>query len=329
MFPSSGKPAPAFFDAPMQTLAPDALATRRAQAVARLLRQFRGAGDSFYRDRWAAEAPSARDRAPGESLHAVGITTGDDLAAEVAAHPPFGRLHNGAGQPIRTGLALAAVPRPMPIYWTRADLDAEAAWGARALWRAGVRPRRRTSDCLEGGLVTPGTLAISDALDHLDALALPVGPITTDAALQRALEVWDIVQPECLIVDAPTFAFLDPHARRPRCPLVVMLGPADADLLRRPPRPDLFRIFSMPQLCTFAAGECAAHEGYHIAEDSLAAEVIDRATGRAPGDAQPGGLLLTTLTRHATVLRFETGLRATLTRAPGACGETHARIVFS
>lgn len=283
------------------------LAGKSESDVNALLERLRPARHLFYADRWGA----------GTGLAALKVTSGAELAAEVAAHPPFGRLQLTLEQPIRTGLALSAVPQPVPICWTRTDLDLEASWGAKALGRAGVRPRSRVSDCLEGGLVSPNTLAISDALDHLDALALPVGPITTDAALDRAREVWAIVQPDFLIVDAPTFGFLDGSPRRPDAVLIVLLTAADAGLLRQPPRPDVYRILSLPQACTFAAGECRVHDGFHVEGEALVSEI---------GPA--GTLLLSTLKRSATLLRFDSGLAATERGGMCSCGEAGVRVAF-
>jgi len=289
----------------VQALPREALAALQAERLAALLHR-------------AGSTAGSRYVGVGATLAAHAPLTGAALADEVEAHPPFGRFRLDQAALIRAGLATAAVPRPTPIAWTRADLDREASLGARALRRVGLAPRGRSSDCLDGGLVTPGTLAVSDALDALDALALPVGPVVNDAALQRAAEVWEIVRPEVLIVDAPSLAFLQrAPASPPARAFAVLLTPDDATELAAPARPDVCRIFSLPQVCTFAAGECAARDGFHLAEDAVLAEVVD------------GRLLLTALTRGLALLRFDTGLHAALDRSPCACGETHARLRFA
>ena len=256
------------------------------------------------------------------------VLTPEAFATEVETHPPFGRYQQTPDPFIRAGLATAGLPRPTPIAWTRADLDAEAQLGARCLQRAGLAARVRTSDCLEGGLVAPGTLAISDALDALDAVALPVGPVTAEAALKRAAEVWEIVQPQALIVDAPSLAFLSAATDYPRPQtFVVLVTAADTAALAAAARADVFRIFSVPQICTFAAGECTAHDGYHVSQDAVLAEVVD--TNAAPlADGTSGQLLLTAVKRSLALRRFDTGLRATLDRRACRCGETSARIRF-
>ncbi len=267
---------------------------------------------------------------PAAPLDSLPILTGANLAAAVASHPPFGPWQVRQSALIRAGLATAAVPQPVPIAWSRDDLDDEAQLGARALWRAGLRPRGRSSDCLEGGLVTPGTLAISDALDALDALALPVGPITSAAALQRAREVWDIVQPQLLIAAAPTWTFLqDSGEPLPAPGIAVVLTPDDCAALVAPPRAEVYRILSLPQVCTFLAGECAVHDGLHLAEDAVCAEIVDPRNGAAVPDGREGCLLVTGLNRTLAVARFDTGLRGALERGACSCGDQSARLRLS
>jgi phenylacetate-CoA ligase len=313
MLAAANKNAGALHDLAVQALSPTALAERREALLSALRARIGHAG--FYARR-------------ADVFTAQRVMTGADFAVEVEAHPPFGRFQLEPAPLIRAGLATAGVPRPTPIAWTRADLDAEAQLGARALRRAGLGPRGRSSDCLDGGLVTPGTLAIADALDALDALALPVGPVTADSALQRAATVWEIVRPHVLVVDAPSLAFLQPRATYPRPrAFAALLTPADARVLAAPALPEVYRIFSVPPICTFAAGECVARDGFHLAEDTVLAEIVDEIARVLP-DGVSGRLLLTSLTRNLALLRFDTGLCAALDRTPCRCGETHARLRF-
>jgi phenylacetate-CoA ligase len=311
MLAGSGKAGIALFDPSVQAPSPERMRELRAASVERLLARARAAARSRWHDTAAA------------GLAAFPVLDGAALADEVDAHPPFGRFDLDGEPLIRAGLATAAVPRPVPIAWTRADLDREAALGARAFARAGLGPRSRTSDTLDGGLVTPGTLAVSDALDALDALALPVGPIVSQTSLDRAREVWEIVRPQALVVGAETLAFLD--GKGGGATFVALLTPNDATLLAAPPRPDSVRILSIPQVCTFAAGECSARAGYHVAEDAVAVEIVDRASTPL-ADGEPGRIVISALARSLALIRFATGLRGRLDRSPCACGETHARL---
>jgi len=266
------------------------------------------------------DAAALRERLRGgaEGLAGVPLLSGEAFAEAVEAQPPFGRFALAAEPLIRAGLATAAVPRPTPIAWSRADLDREAALGARLLARAGLRARSRTADTLDGGLVAPGTLAVSDALEALDALALPVGPVTSEAALQRVAEVWEIVRPEAIIVDPASLAFLRQATgfARPRA-FVALLTPRDAAALAAAPAADVVRILSLPQVNTWIAGECAAHDGLHVSDDAVIAELAD------------GRLVLTPRQRTIAPLRYDSGLAATLERSPCRCGDASPRLRFA
>jgi phenylacetate-CoA ligase len=317
MLAGCGKVEIALFDPDVQALSPERLRDLRAAGVARLLAKVRAAANVRQR----AAAPSGLGSFP--------LLGGVEFAEEVEQHPPFGRFALSSDTLIRAGLATAAVPRPVPIAWSRADLDREAALGARAFARAGLGPRSRTSDTLDGGLVSPGTLAVTDALDALDALALPVGPIVAEAALGRAREVWEIVRPQALIVDASSFSFLEAHGETGRGrSTVVLLTPDDAARLAVPATPETLRVLSVPQVCTFAAGECSVRAGYHLAEDAVAAEIVDPSSSEPVRDGEAGRLVITALDRGLALIRFDTGLRGRLDRDPCACGETHARVIF-
>ncbi|MBX3025905.1 hypothetical protein KF840_13440 [bacterium] len=262
----------------------------------------------------AALLAHLRAGSPPPEWSRVPVLRGADIAAEVEAHPPFGRYGVVADDLIRAGLATAALPTPTPIAWSRADLDREAALGARMLRRAGLAPRGRSSDTLEGGLVAPGTLAVTDALDALDALALPVGPIVDAAGLRRAADVWEIVRPDVLIVDPASLAFLHGADGYPRPRVfVAILTPADAALLAAPPRPDVRRILSVPHVGTWIAGECAAQRGLHLADD-VYAETVD------------GRLVLTALRRAIAPLRVDVELSAAIDASPCPCGDPSPRL---
>ncbi|MDX2170843.1 MAG: hypothetical protein SF182_27495 [Deltaproteobacteria bacterium] len=265
------------------------------------------------------DAAALRERLRGDAagLSDLPVLSGEAFAEAVAEQPPFGRFGLAAEDLIRAGLTTAAVPRPTPIAWSRADLDREAELGARLLRRAGLAARTRTSDTLDGGLVAPGTLAVTDALDALDALALPVGPVRDAAALGRVGEVWDVVRPAALILDPASFRFLygaDGYAR-PRA-FVVVLTPADGERLAAAPHDDVYRIFSLPQVNTWIAGECRAHAGLHLNDDAVIAEVAG------------GRLVLTARQRTVVLPRYDSGIAATIDTAPCACGEASPRLRF-
>jgi phenylacetate-CoA ligase len=74
--------------------------------------------------------------------------------------------------------------------------------------------------------------------------------------------------------------------------------------------------------------DCPDHSGIHVWEDHYIIEVLDRESGKAVPDGQPGELYVTSLTRQAVpVIRFRTGdITRVLSRGVCACGRTHVRI---
>jgi phenylacetate-coenzyme A ligase PaaK-like adenylate-forming protein len=75
------------------------------------------------------------------------------------------------------------------------------------------------------------------------------------------------------------------------------------------------------------AVECRMHRGCHIRESDLLLEIIDPQTCRVLPDSEVGVLVITTLNRRAMPLvRYRTGDRASLDRAPCPCGGVTARL---
>ncbi len=75
------------------------------------------------------------------------------------------------------------------------------------------------------------------------------------------------------------------------------------------------------------AFECKSHDGLHINEDHFLAEIIDPETTAILPAGVTGELVLTTLTTRAfPLVRFRTGDRARIVRAPCPCGNPLARI---
>ncbi|MEX2486060.1 MAG: hypothetical protein WD377_00440 [Nitriliruptoraceae bacterium] len=74
--------------------------------------------------------------------------------------------------------------------------------------------------------------------------------------------------------------------------------------------------------------ECAqAPTTFHVFDDHYFPEIIDPETGRRRADGASGELLITTLTAEAMpLLRYRTGVTATMVREPCPCGRTHVRI---
>ena len=74
------------------------------------------------------------------------------------------------------------------------------------------------------------------------------------------------------------------------------------------------------------AYSCGESEGVHWADDHLLVEIVDPATEQAVDPGEPGALVLSDLTREGSpLLRYWSGLEATLIEEPCACGRTSIR----
>lgn len=77
---------------------------------------------------------------------------------------------------------------------------------------------------------------------------------------------------------------------------------------------------------TGLAWDCPMHDGYHLWEDHVFAEVVDPVTGEPVADGQIGELVCTSLTNSMwPLIRYRSGDLVRMSSAPCECGRTHAR----
>lgn len=73
--------------------------------------------------------------------------------------------------------------------------------------------------------------------------------------------------------------------------------------------------------------ECSAHDGCHLRESDLLAEIVNPESGEPVPEDEPGEVVVTTLGRQAMPLvRYRTGDLARLTTRPCLCGGVTARL---
>ncbi|HZP43373.1 MAG TPA: hypothetical protein VFD84_17935 [Candidatus Binatia bacterium] len=238
----------------------------------------------------------------------VAITRRDDLVRDQLAHLPYGSRATAA-PPVRVG-ATGTGESLLVLAWTADELARERAAGAAMLAALGVAPGMRVANALPGALATPGSLLLGDVVEELGALDVPLGHVDGDAAARAAWELFDRVQADVLVVDAPSAPRLfaaAPAAPRPWWRGVVWLAVAPATPAPVPV-PDFGgwqrTWVAVPEVTSFFAHSCA--EGAFHAGAHVAAEVVDgEAVVATPGAGR--------------VRRYATGLRARL-RPSCACG---------
>lgn len=86
---------------------------------------------------------------------------------------------------------------------------------------------------------------------------------------------------------------------------------------------------AIPSVAPTVAYGCGEAEGVHWADDHFLVETVDPTTGTAVETGEIGVLLVTDLAREGSpLLRFWTGLEASLTDEACPCGRTSARSPF-
>jgi hypothetical protein len=260
-------------------------------------------------------------------LAAMNATSADvrltDLARAPSLEPrdlDFSRLDDpvaaprlaDAARPVRLG-ACERSGATIVVTFTANDLERVAAYGARALAAAGLERGMKVANTLEGGLETPGSLILGDALERLGALDVPLGPAREERAVKALAAMVDRVAADVLVLDGPTGA-----------PLLV-------ELRKHPPRswrgtvwlgddpptgvPGWCRRWiSVPEASVFFAVECRS--GTLHADPELHLE------------EREGSLRLTSLAGDAPLFAYDPGLALRLVRATCPCGDSRSAVAL-
>lgn len=281
------------------------------------------------RQGWAALQrawPHLRDRSLSEPWDRLPFTTKADLRdgypLQRIAVPQraLRRVHASSGT---SGV-------PTVVAYTAADLALWARLIGRGLAALGVGPGTRVHSTLGYGLFTGG-LGFHAAAEALGACVVPAA--AGNSPRHRRL-ITDL-RAEVLF-STPSYAM---HlAESAQAPLPsVRLGVFGAEPMGEALRARLQDAWGMQAHDTYGlseaigpgvAWECPARAGLHVNADAFIAEVIDPATGAVLPDGTEGELVLTAPTKEAMpLLRYRTGDRTAIRRAPCPCGRTLPRLM--
>jgi phenylacetate-CoA ligase len=269
------------------------------------------------------------------------LTTKEEITADQRANPPFGtnltfpidrysRLHQTSGT---SGTA--------PLRW----LDTTESWDwwvriwADHIYRsAGVQPHDRVFFAFSFGPFIGFWSAFSGA-ERLGALVIPGGAMTTEQRLRSMLELGATV-----LCSTPTYALrmaeaaqaagidlaasdirITVHAGEPGASV-----PATRDMIERSFGARCFDHTGMTELGP-TGFSCAARDGVHLIESEFIFEVRDDAGAvhSLPESGTISGELVgTNLGRWGSpLIRYRTGDRVEVTRAPCECGSPFAKMV--
>jgi phenylacetate-CoA ligase len=221
------------------------------------------------------------------------------------------------------------------VGYTTHDLSHWADLVARSLYAAGARPGDVVHNAYGYGLFTGG-LGAHDGATRLGAPVVPVSGGGTErqvtlimdfgarvlcATPSYALAIAEVAEQQGVDLRKSALRVglfgAEPWSEAMRREIEARIGLRAVDIY------GLSEIMGPGVAC-----ECEARSGLHGWEDHFLFEVIDPDSGAALPEGEAGELVITTLTKQALpMLRYRTRDITRLTRAPCACGRTHARIL--
>lgn len=285
----------------------------------------------YYRAKFAA----AGLQHPGEigsaaDLHRLGLTTREEIAADQAAHPPWGTLGTGAPEEY---VAVHRSGGHRHLYWYD---DAQSWAWVQGLWdyvfrAAGVVPGDRAFFAFAFAPVLWYWAGFERAQES-GLLALTGGAMTP---LQRVQNLFDLKA--SVLVTTPEEGLqlaevAEQHGYHPaKSPLRTILYAGRPGDDPRAVGQRLEAAWGAESFCVtwlteagITGFECPSHPGgVHLLESEIYCEVIDPVTGQPLPPGEEGELVVTPLGRLAMpVIRYRTGDRVRLAEAPCACGRT-------
>ena len=276
-----------------------------------------------------------------EDFERLPLTTKDEITADQQANPPFGtnltfpidrysRLHQTSGTSGTTPLRWLDTTESWE-WWVR-------IWADHIYRSAGVQSNDRVFFAFSFGPFIGFWSAFSGA-ERLGALVIPGGAMTTEQRLRTMLDLRATV-----LCSTPTYAIrmaeaaqaagidlaasdirITVHAGEPGASV-----PATRDLIERSFGARCFDHTGMTELGPTGVS-CAARDGVHLIESEFVFEVRDESgtvhslpeTGTISGE-----LVATNLGRWGSpLIRYRTGDRVEVTRAPCECGSPFAKMV--
>ena len=230
--------------------------------------------------------------------------TRSDIVRDQLEHPPLGTMRReDAGTPVRAGIT-GSGDDLLVLAWSATELARERAAGVRLFKRLGIGQGTRVANALPGALATPGSLLLGDVIQDLGGLDIPVGVIESEAAAKAAWTLIDLVEPEVIVLNAPSASGLFPAAPEQPRPwwkgIVWLQTDTSGDAFPAVPATARFkgwqRIWlAVPEVTSFLAMSCAA-AALHL-DSAIAAEEVSGVIALTPANAE------TTIKRYLSTLR--------------------------
>jgi phenylacetate-CoA ligase len=288
---------------------------------------------TFYQRKFRrAGLTSAEEITSLEALRRVPFATKKELAADHEEFPPFGsRLTEPIDRYTRLHQTSGTTGRPLRIV----DTDESWAWWLRCwgyIYRAaGVGPDDRVFAAFSFGPFI-GFWSGFEGAQEVGAMRIAGGGQTTE---QRIQQIYDLGA--TVLMCTPTYALRMAEVAQ-EMGIDLAKSPIRAGIHAGEPGASIpstrarlesawgMEVFDHPGMTEVGPWgfECTAHAGVHLNEAEYVFEVVDPKTDE-PSDE--GELIITNLGRLSNAaIRYRTGDRVRLMRAPCDCGRTLYRL---
>ena len=302
----------------------------------------------FYRRRFEAAGLEPGDVRSLDDLRRIPITTKQDMADDLAEHPPWGTYTSVDDAVWRergwqTFMSSGTTGRPRVFRYTSFDRTVWSWINARAMWAMGFRPGSDSAMLAFGYGPHVWLWGVHYALNLMGIPILTAGGLDSRV---RAHQI-DELKPTVLAC-TPSYALylaavmrelgLDPASssvRRLFCAGEPGISvPATRRRLEATWGAELHEFYGCTEAApTAGAYTCAAVAAVkdqppspHVLDDTHIWEVVDPVTLEPVPDGQPGLSVVTNLCSEASPqLRFLVGDMTTLAREPCRCGRTSTR----
>lgn len=291
---------------------------------------------AFYRENFREIGFAAADLKAFADLRRLPITRKADYVAGLEADPPFGSFRAvTVDDAVRVHFSSGTTGRPVPVLWTKRDVERWTDVYARYLYAQGLRPTD-VFQCMFNYSWFVGGLGFTLAAERIGALVIPGGSVDT----KRQVETIQHYAPKA-VAGTPSFMA---HVAETAQDMGVDLARSSVEIVCVGGEPGgsipgtrqrLERLWGAKWFDCYGALECqpiawdtALQLGPQIAEDFIFIEIVHPQTLEPVEDGQRGVLVLTHLDKEACPLvRWWTGDVVVRDCTPTPDGRTHARLV--
>lgn len=268
-----------------------------------------------------------------EDLSKVPFTTKDDLRAR---YPLNGLLAVPPEKLARIHMTTGTTGRPTISPFTKADIAVEENIIAKSLAALGVGAEDMVQLMFGYGLFA-GSVIVQPVLENLiGASVIPAGaavPSKTQLSIMQDfkptvlaatpsffLHIIEVAKDEGIQLDKlgvlAVITGAEPSSEETRLKISQAFGGATYQ-----------DVYGLCELVPHFSTECMEHQGLHLCEDVVIAEIIEPETEKPLAPGQPGMLVVTCLTKEAMpLLRYQTKDITLLDETPCPCGRTHVRM---